>query len=75
MAAQRFTTSEVRQIVCDSGKGNVDSDIEIEVIIYGTFYGCVPVWKKTNEPVFRFGLRTGFSAFEKPVFASYRFKF
>ena len=37
MAAQRFTTSEVRQIVCDSGEGNVDSDIEIEVIIYGTF--------------------------------------
>ena len=39
MAAQRFTTSEVRQMVYDSGGGNVDSDIEIEVIIYGTFTG------------------------------------
>ena len=38
MAAQRFTASQVRQMVCDSGEGNVDSDIEIEVIIiYGTF--------------------------------------
>ena len=37
MAAQRFTASQVRQIVCDSGEGDVDSDIEIEVIIYGTF--------------------------------------
>ena len=37
MAAQRFTASEVRQMVPDSGEGNVDSDVEIEVIIYGTF--------------------------------------
>ena len=37
MAAQRFTASEVRQIVCDSGEEDADSDIEIEVIIYGTF--------------------------------------
>ena len=37
MSAQRFTASQARQIVCDSGEGNVDSDIDIEVIIYGTF--------------------------------------
>ena len=37
MAAQRFTASQVRQMVCDSWERNVDSDIEIEVILYGTF--------------------------------------
>ena len=37
MAAQRFTASQVRQMVCDSGEEDVDSDIEIEIIIYGTF--------------------------------------
>ena len=37
MAAQRFSASQVRQMVCDSGEGGADSDIEIEVIIYGTF--------------------------------------
>ena len=37
MAAQHFTSSQVRQMVCDSGEEDVDSDIEIEVIIYGTF--------------------------------------
>ena len=37
MAAQRFTASQVRQMVCDSGEGGVDSDIETDVIRYGTF--------------------------------------
>ena len=31
------TASQVRQMVCDSGEGNVDSDIEMEAIRYGTF--------------------------------------
>ena len=31
------TASQVRQMVCDSGEGNVDSDMEMEVIRYGTF--------------------------------------
>ena len=47
--------------------------------VLGLCTGCVlglcTGMEKPKEPVFRFGLRTVFSAFEKPVFASYRIIF